>query len=90
MYIGKTTQVFTLRWYQHFFQSGTNKFHDAIRKSKISDWIFEIHEVIEFPENLRENKDFRTYLNDREKFIIERERYWINHFDSIANGYNSI
>lgn len=90
IYIGKTTQVFTLRWYQHFFQGGSNKFHEAIRKSKISDWIFEIHEIIVFPENLKEDKDYRTYLADREKFIIERERYWINYFNTIENGYNSI
>jgi hypothetical protein len=89
-YIGKTSQVFTLRWYQHFFQGGNNKFHEAIRKSKISDCLFEIHEIIEFPENLREDKNLRTYLADREKFILERERYWINYFNSIENGYNSI
>lgn len=90
VYIGKTSQVFTLRWYQHFFQFGSNKFHDAIKKSKFTDWQFEIIEIIEFPQEIKENKDFTNYINNREKYIIERERYWINHHDSIVNGYNSI
>lgn len=89
-YIGKTSQVFTLRWYQHFFQLGTNKFHDAIKNSKVSDWLFEIQEIIIFPEHIREEKNMYTYLDVREKYITERERHWINHYNSIEDGYNSI
>lgn len=81
-YIGKTTQVFTLRWYQHFFQGGKNKFHEAIKKSKVSDWVFEIIEIIEFP------KEF-TRAEEYESYILERETYWMNKCNSISNGYNS-
>jgi hypothetical protein len=90
VYIGKTAQVFTLRWYQHFFQTGSNKFHNEIRKTDVTNWTFEVIEIIQFPQEIREMKDINTYLDDREKFIIDRERFWINHFNSITEGYNSI
>ncbi len=83
VYIGKTTQVFTLRWYQHFFQRGTCKFHEAIKNSKISDWNFEIIEIVMLPQ------DVKT-VQDIEKIILERERHWISHYNSIQEGYNSI
>lgn len=82
-YIGKTNQVFTLRWYQHFFQGGDCKFHAARRNSKLSDWVFEIIEIIHIPE------DIKT-VSDIGKLIIDRERFWINHYNSIVTGYNSI
>lgn len=90
VYIGKTSQVFTLRWYQHFFQYGTNKFHDAIKNSKFTDWMFEIEEIVVFPDHIKEQKSIYNYMNDREKYILERERYWINHYNSIDEGYNSV
>jgi hypothetical protein len=78
-YIGKTTQVFTLRWYQHFYHGGTCKFHLAIKDSCVSDWEFSIVEVIdEIPDGLK-----------KDDFISERERHWITQFNSIENGYNS-
>lgn len=81
-YIGKTTQVFTLRWYQHFFQSGNCKFHEAVRTCSVLDWTFEIIETVEIP------VDIKT-LPEIEKIILERERHFINLYDSIENGYNS-
>lgn len=81
-YIGKTTQVFTLRWYQHFFQNGNCKFHEEIKKSKVSDWIFQVQEIIVIPEGVKD-------ILEIEKLIIERERHYILQFDSIENGYNS-
>ena len=73
-YIGQTTQAFTLRWYQHFFQSGysSTKFHEDIRTSAVTDWTFEVIEVVK----------------ERSK-INEREQHWINYFGTIANGYNT-
>lgn len=82
-YIGKTTQAFTLRWYQHFFQSGDNKFHKAIKSSNLHDWSFRVIEVITFPENCKSKSDC-------EKHIFEREKYWIKRLDSVKNGYNSV
>jgi hypothetical protein len=82
-YIGKTIQVFTLRWYQHFFQGSDNKFHAEIRNTPLTDWVFEIQELVRLPEGTKS-------LAECEKYIIERERYWIAFYDSINNGYNSI
>lgn len=79
-YIGKTHQAFTLRWWQHFSSGDDNKFHKAIRDSKYTDWTFEIIEVIESaPEGL-----------NNDEYAFERESYWINEYDSINNGYNSL
>ena len=76
-YIGKTTQAFTFRWYQHVFQNqGSTKFHKALNTSNVTDWIFEIIEVL--PKEAGE------------KEISEREQYYITKFDTINNGYNSI
>jgi hypothetical protein len=86
IYVGKTSQVFTLRWYQHFFQTGTNKFHDAIKASTLKDWQFEILEIVEFPQEIKESREFKLL----EEYVFERERWWINHFNSIIEGYNSI
>ena len=72
-YIGKTSQVFTLRWYQHFYQSGDCKFHAAIKNSNFTDWSFDVIEI----------------ANSAEEVSI-REQYWIDHYDSISNGYNSV
>lgn len=83
VYIGKTTQVFTLRWYQHFFQHGSCKFHDAIRNSKVTDWLFEIIEIVIIPEHIKK-------VSEVEPLIIERERHWINEYNSIAEGYNTL
>lgn len=83
IYIGKTSQQFTLRWYQHFFQYGDCKFHTAIKESKLTDWNFEIIEIIELPDNIKLKEEMDDY-------ILERESYWINHFDSVRKGYNTM
>lgn len=76
VYIGQTTQCFTLRWYQHFFQTTDSKFHEAVRVSKPHDWSFEVIEVVE-------EKDYKQLLNDR-------EQHYINLYNSIDAGYNSV
>jgi hypothetical protein len=78
-YIGKTTQIFTLRWYQHFFQTTSTKFHEEIKNTDYSDWLFEILEVI------RHNN-----IPDLNKLTLERETFYINHYDTINNGYNTL
>lgn len=75
-YIGQTIQCFTLRWYQHFFQTGDTKFHLAIKDSSPSNWSFEVIEVLN-----------QEKISKKE--IDEREMFWINHYDSINNGYNT-
>lgn len=78
-YVGKTTQIFTLRWYQHFFQGGDCKFHRAITSSEYTDWQFSVVEVV----NSVDGKENSSHVADRENF-------WINKLDSISNGYNSV
>lgn len=79
VYIGKTTQVFTLRWYQHFYQNGDCKFHQAIKNSSLKDWTFEIVEIVEAPTS---GKDINIHIR-------EREGFWIDHYNAIESGYNS-
>lgn len=82
-YIGKTTQPFTLRWYQHFFQTTGTKFHTAIKEFSIIDWHFEVLEIIAIPEEFGNNV---SQIND---FIFEKETQYIKLHDSIRNGYNT-
>ncbi|MEX0289507.1 MAG: GIY-YIG nuclease family protein [Flavobacteriaceae bacterium] len=79
-YVGKTTQCFTLRWYQHFYHGGDCKFHRAIKGSKHTDWQFNILETIEHDSNGKLDHDL----------VLERESYWIEHLDTIENGYNTL
>lgn len=77
-YIGKTTQAFTLRWYQHFYQGCGTKFHEAIKEYGIDNWTFEVIEIVSCSQN------------EQNKMMLERESFWIKHFDCIKNGYNSV
>jgi hypothetical protein len=82
VYVGQTTQPFTLRWYQHFYHGGGCKFHQAVKASQITDWDFSILEVVNFDEKKdKDQKDFH--------FLLEREAFWIKARDSVAAGYNS-
>lgn len=78
-YIGKTTQPFTLRWYQHFYHGKGTKFHQAICDSELIDWQFSIIEIVKCPEGESPND-----------YVFSRENHWITHYDSIKNGYNSM
>jgi hypothetical protein len=82
-YIGKTTQAFTLRWYQHFFQCSGTKFHDEIKKYDVTKWLFEVIEIIELPPHLKTMAEVNHY-------IFEREMHHIRSHNSIDNGYNSV
>lgn len=72
-YIGQTTQAFTFRWYQHFFQKSDTKFHTKLKETKVTDWIFSVIEIVE-----------------DKKILSEREQFYIDKFDSIDNGFNSV
>jgi hypothetical protein len=82
VYIGKTTRPFTLRWWQHFYHPGETKFHKAILESELTDWIFEVVEVI----TLDNAKDAKS----SHKQILDREQFYINLHRAISNGYNSV
>jgi len=84
VYIGQTTQYATFRWYQHFASpKSDSKFHSEICNSQITDWIFEVIEIFT-------NDDLKDIeYSQKNTFINQREQYWINHYNSIEDGYNS-
>ena len=84
VYIGQTTQYCTFRWYQHFASpKSDSKFHDEICNSQITDWIFEVIEIIT-------SDDLKNIeYSHKNSYISQREQYWINHYNSIKEGYNT-
>lgn len=82
-YIGQTTQVFTLRWYQHFFFNSGCKFHDAIKTSEVTDWVFEVIEVVSVDKEALMDSSLK-------KIVDKREMHWIRHYNSATNGYNTM
>lgn len=74
-YIGKTRNAPFFRWWNHLTKS-SSPFGVYLRGTKLSDWTFEVLE--ELPPN----------IDDSEVFRIESE--YINKFDSINNGFNSL
>lgn len=80
-YIGKTTQPFTLRWYQHFFHGNGCKFHNAIHESAIEDWEFSVVERVVAPKG--------SLATEVERLLCFAENAWIEKLDTINNGYNT-
>ena len=74
IYIGKTIQTIEERWWQH-----TN--------SHINDNTNFHRAILKYGE---EHFHIETIEKDiKESELDERERYWINYFNSYENGYNS-
>lgn len=89
-YVGKSTQSVTLRWWQHIRSgigsngvNGASKFYKAMSESELTDWTYEMIEVIIFPDGCESTMD-------RNKYILERETHWIKELDTIRNGYNTL
>lgn len=74
-YIGKTRNAPFFRWWNHLTRS-TSPFGIYLRQTKISDWTFEVLEVL--PSETPDNMVFR----------IESE--YMSKYDSINNGFNSV
>jgi len=74
-YVGKTRNAPFFRWWNHLTHS-SSPFGLYLRKTKLSDWTFEVLEIL--PPN----------IEDKEVFRIESE--YIVRFDAINNGYNSL
>lgn len=99
-YIGKTSQVVTLRWYQHLFHPSDNRFHQALKSSQITDWDFSVIESIPLINCIYPKEDGAVWGSPHRKgegaedmwarLVAEREQYWISHYDSIQNGYNTV
>ncbi len=86
VYVGQTRQYSTFRWYQHFKRpySGS-KFHNAILEHDLSDWTFQVIEIIN--DKTLEERNFP--YSKKALYINQREQYYINLYDSINNGYNT-
>lgn len=80
VYIGQTVRSFTLRWWEHLSVSTGCKFHEALRKTQITDWEFSVIEVIEPPSD----------CPDKTAYISDRERYWVEVKNSVLDGFNSV
>lgn len=74
-YIGKTRNAPFFRWWSHLKHSNS-PFGIYLRGTKLSDWTFEVLDILP------------TETPDTEVFKIES--MYINQFDSINNGYNSV
>ena len=89
-YIGQTSQAFTLRWYQHFFQSDNSgsTFHKAIAESSVEDWTFEVLEVVDMAWVEKCNHEVT------EKDILDHVRAiesdYIREYDTVNHGYNTM
>lgn len=78
VYVGQTTQPFTLRWWQHMTNQTGCKFHEAMRSSPVTDWEYSVLEVIEFPKGC-----------STADHLTDRESYWIAKLNSIEAGFNT-
>ena len=74
-YVGKTKNAPFFRWWNHLTRS-SSPFGLYLQKSKLSDWTFEVLEIL--PNN----------ISDSEVFRIESD--YIKTFNSINNGFNSV
>ena len=78
IYIGQSCQTLEKRMLQHLSRATTNydpnnHFHNAIRKYGFSDFVFQVIE-----DNI---------ISD--EVLNEREKYWIEYYNSYYDGYNS-
>jgi hypothetical protein len=81
-YIGKTFKHFTLRWMEHFSGSSLcGKLVMALARSKITDWTFQVVEVVKF-------EYWNTSPTEFKELLTEKENNYILHYDSVDKGYN--
>lgn len=78
VYIGQSCQTLEKRMHQHLSRAMTNydpsnHFHNAIRKYGFQDFVFQV---------IEDNIVSDEVLN-------EREKYWIEYYNSYYDGYNS-
>ena len=78
VYIGQSCQTLEKRMSQHLYKATSdydpnNHFHNAIRKYGFQDFVFQIIE-----DGITNNE-----------ILDEREKYWINYYNSYYDGYNS-
>lgn len=76
-YIGKSIRHPLWRWWEHLKSKSNDKFHDELKKTELEDWQFEVIK--------RFKKESMTHDE-----LLEVETKYINQFNSINDGYNSM
>lgn len=74
-YVGKTTNHFIWRWWQHLKANTGTKFHEAIKDIRTDDLMFEVLEILP--------KDTDN------KAVLLKESEYIKKYNSIDNGFNT-
>lgn len=80
VYVGQTTQPFTLRWWQHLCKPSSCKFHVELGNTDITDWEFSVLEVITYPSG----------CTDRAAHITAREAHWVDALSAVDVGFNTV
>ena len=86
-YIGKSDNEPIFRWWQHLKDS--TKFN----RKNITDLKFEVIEEVKYEKydgQVRDYDSHQIYEEQKRAYIFTRETFWINHYDSINNGYNKV
>ena len=87
VYIWKTEQNFTTRWYQHFNTWNTKSpFKDDIKQHWLNSFNFEIIEEIYKSEI--ESDLIKFDSTNFANYVLIREQYYIDKYDSFNNWYN--
>lgn len=76
VYIGKTVNHPIFRWFQHFKAQTGSYFHEAMKNSKITEWTYEVIDVLE---------------EGSEKDLLELESKYIAEYNATdhEHGYNT-
>lgn len=74
-YIGKTQNQPFFRWWTHLTKS-TSPFGKYLRSTKITEWTFEVIEILEW--------------NVPNQEVLKRESLYMLEFNSIENGFNTV
>lgn len=80
-YVGKTIKPPLFRWWQHLQVDG------KFEQSDLTELLFEVIEIVYYSDD--EPLDKIRYGNGNDK-LNERERYYIDYYDLVENGFNKI
>lgn len=81
IYVGKTLGESSLRWMSHAKGYGNKGIYKDITEIGIENFLFEIIEKVRVPFDVICSVEIN-------KYVLARERYYIELYDSLNNGYN--
>lgn len=81
IYIGKSIHKASLRWLSHLKGYGSKEIYKEVINEGIQNFICEVIEVVDVPNDVI----CKIAIN---KLVLAREKYYIEFYDSINNGYN--